>query len=666
MQRLDQIDTPEDLKDLSKRALHEVAAEIRSYIKKTTSFTGGHIGSGLGVAELTVALHYVFDFKEHDHLILDVGHQCYPHKILTGRKEQMMSIRQKGGLSGFPDPKESIYDRVKTGHGGSSLSTAIGMAIALKEKDPNTSNRVVAMIGDASLQEGSALEALNHGGALESLPLIIILNDNAHGIGPAGGALSKYFSMFRSGRLYRTARAKLKRLVGKVEKRSNIFGRLATDTYNQIKGFVHGFVPKLQQQNWFEHLNFFYFGPIDGHDTGTLVDTLKICRKFKRPVLLHCITQKGKGHSDVEDRLAYHAGKPDSSISENLPEEHNRMGTSSYTDIFTDEAMAMANRDEKIIAITAAMADGTGLIRYKERFPDRFFDAGMAEQHAVGLAQGLALGGMKPICAVYSTFMQRAVDQIFQELALIKAPVMLCLDRAGVVGPDGATHNGVFDIAYCRMFPGMTVMAPRDGAELRLMMRFASELGAPSAIRFPRTKVPEEGKLKAPPSIEAGVSETLLEGKDGTLIAYGSMVYPCLDVIDILKNQYNLEFGLVNARFVKPMDEAMLKRVLPSSPLVITVEEHVVAGGFGSAVMEHASALNLPLEHCSILAIEDHWVDHGQRVEALDMAGLSIKKMVQRILKLKGGRPKPTASVGSTAVRCGSNESEDRYTKDCN
>ena len=629
---LDKINNPEDLKGLSNRELVQVADEVRAFIKETTSFTGGHIGSGLGVAELTVALHHVFNFKKDDHLILDVGHQCYPHKILTGRKDRMMTMRQKGGLSGFPDPKESEYDRVKTGHGGSSLSSAMGMAIALKKKDPLTPNRVVAMIGDASLQEGAALEALNYGGVIEELPLIIILNDNAHGIGPAGGSLSKYFSKIRSAMVYRTARGGLKRLVRRVERRSNLFGRIAMDFYNQLRVFIHSFVPKLEQQNWFEQLNFFYYGPIDGHDMRTLVEALKISRSFKRPVLLHCITQKGRGHSEIEDRLAYHAGKPDSTLSAHLPPEHSRMGSDAYTDIFADETIELAKKDSRVVAITAAMADGTGLIRFKKIFPDRFIDAGMAEQHAVGLAQGLALGGMKPVCAIYSTFLQRAVDQIFQELALIKTPVMLCLDRAGVVGADGATHNGVFDISYCRMFPGMTVMAPRDGKELRMMMQFAHGFNGPTAIRFPRTKIPKSDHVQDHQPLELGKSEQLRVGDDGSLIAYGSMVYPCLDVAEILEKEHHLRFSVINARFVKPLDEEMLRSEFERQPVIFTVEEHVESGGFGSAILEKAQSLELPTQKLRLIAIADHWVDHGQRVEALHAAGLSVEQLVKRIL----------------------------------
>lgn len=630
---LDRIDHPNDLKRLNRKELPEVASEIRAFITETTKYTGGHIGSGLGVAELTVALHYIFDFEEKDHLIFDVGHQCYPHKILTGRRERMRTLRQKDGLSGFPNPDESVYDRVKTGHGGTSLSTAIGMAVAM-QKDPELkSNRVVALIGDAALQEGVALEALHHGGALEELPLVVILNDNAHGIGPAVGALSKSFSLIRSGSIYRFARGRLKRFVKKAERKSSRLGQIANDVYNQLKMYMHGFIPKLKPRNLFETLDFFYYGPIDGHDIPTLLEALRICRSFKRPVILHCITQKGKGHSEVQDRLAYHAGKPDSSLFAHLQPEHTRLGKETFTDVFANQAIQLAEQDEDVMAITAAMADGTGLIEFKKRFPERFHDVGMAEQHAVGLAQGLALGGKKPLCAVYSTFMQRAFDQIFQELSLINTSVVLCLDRAGVVGPDGATHNGVFDIAYCRMFPNMTLMAPRDGKLLRQMMRLALHHQGPSAIRFPRTRVPHADAELPAGELVLGRAEQLVSGNDGTLIAYGSMVYICLDVLDLLKQKHGLSFSLIDARFAKPLDGEMIRAELTRQAIVFTVEEHVVAGGFGSAVMEWAQKEKLPTEKLSILAIEDEWIEHGHRAEALETAGLSANRIVERIME---------------------------------
>jgi len=627
---LEGIECPEDLKKLHADELPAVAEEIRAYIKQFTTVTGGHIGSGMGVVELTVALHYLFDFKDRDHLVMDVGHQCYPHKILTGRRAQMTSIRQKGGLSGFPDPKESPYDRVKTGHGGTSLTTAIGMAVALKAAGHDDGRKVVAMVGDAGMQEGIALEALNHAGTFEDLPLVIILNDNEHGIGPAVGSLMKYFSRVRSGPIYRTAKRTYKSWTKSIQEHNEWLGKIAFEVADRFKSGIQALLPHVNPGELFEALDLFYYGPIDGHDLPTLLEALVACRTFKRPVVLHCITTKGMGFSYKEDRLGYHAGKPHKKITAHLPKEFSVQGGPAYTNVFVEEALAMAEEDDRVDAITAAMLEGTGLVRFQEKYPSRCFDVGMAEQHAVGLAQGLALAGRKPICAVYSTFMQRSIDQIFQELALIDTPVMMCLDRAGVVGPDGATHNGVFDIAYCRMFPGVVVMAPRDGSELRAMMRLAMAHPGPTAIRYPRTSTPaEERAVEAP--LEIGRGELLEDGTDGCLLAYGAMVYPALDVAAAIRARHGLELAVVNARFAKPLDGELIARELTRQPHVFTLEDHVRAGGFGAAILEHANANGLDARKLTIFAIEDTWIDHGQRVEALQMAGLDVAGLIRRV-----------------------------------
>lgn len=650
MDLLSGIESPEDLQKLAPEKLPQVATELRQFIKDFTSTTGGHIGSGMGVVEITLALHYLFEFKQRDHLVMDVGHQCYPHKILTGRREQMTTIRQKGGLSGFPDPKESPYDRVKTGHGGTSLTTAIGMALGIKNSGQNDGRKAVALIGDAGLQEGSALEALNHGGTFEDLPLVIILNDNEHGIGPAVGALMRYFSHLRSGPIYRTAKRTYKNMVRSVEEKNHLVGKLAYEIADRFKSGVHGLLPSVNPGALFEALGYFYYGPIDGHDMPTLLEALTACKTFKRPVVLHCITEKGKGYSYKEDRLGYHAGKPSKKLTAHLPDEFQAQGGPAYTNIFLDEAMKLAEEDSSVVAITAAMLEGTGLVKFRDAFPTRCFDVGMAEQHAVGLAQGLALAGQKPICAVYSTFMQRAMDQIFQELALINAPVMLALDRAGVVGPDGATHNGVFDISYCRMFPNMVVMAPRDGSELRAMMRLAMTYDGPTAIRYPRTNTPLLEKEYPAKPFEIGEAELLRDGTDGSLIAYGAMVYPALDVAEILEERHGFKLAVINARFAKPIDEKLIAEELKRQPHVFTLEDHARAGGFGSAVLEWANAASVNTSHVTICAIEDEWVDHGARVEALAMAGLDVNSLVKRVEKtLLDKRKKSQVHVSTVA-----------------
>lgn len=629
---LDGIQSPEDLKKLDRDQLPVLAEEIREFTKSFTKLTGGHIGSGMGVVELTIALHYLFEFKERDHLVMDVGHQCYPHKILTGRRDDMYSIRQRDGISGFPDPKESPYDRVKTGHGGTSLTTAMGLAVGMSSA-AKEDNCVVALIGDGGLQEGVALEAINFGGTFEQLPLLIVLNDNEHGIGPAVGALTKYLSKVRSGHVYRAAKGNFKKLVKVMDHAAPGMGRFAYDVADRFKSGMHGLLPTVYPGAIFEALGYFYYGPIDGHDMPTLLEALQDCKTFNRPVVLHCITTKGKGFSYKQDRLGYHAGKPCKSITAHLPLEFSSQGGPSFTDVFVEEAMQMAAEDERVIAITAAMLEGTGLVKFKETYPDRCFDVGMAEQHAVGLAQGLSLAGKKPICAVYSTFMQRSVDQIFQELALIDLPVMMCLDRAGVVGPDGATHNGVFDITYCRMFPNMVVMAPRDGSELRQMMRFAMNHDSPTAIRYPRTKTALPDAEYPSENFGLGQSQTLVEGEDGCLFAYGAMVYPALDAAKEIHARHGLNLAVIDARFAKPLDAEAITHELARQPVVFTLEDHVVAGGFGSAVLEHASVQGLAVEKLHLIGIEDHWVDHGQRIEALAAAGLDVPSLVTRIEK---------------------------------
>jgi 1-deoxy-D-xylulose-5-phosphate synthase len=543
----------------------------------------------------------------------------------------MLTIRQKGGLSGFPDPAESSYDRVKTGHGGTSLTTAIGMALGIKNAGLSDGRKVIALVGDSGFQEGVAFEALNHGGSFDDLPLLIVLNDNEHGIGPAVGAMRKYFSMVRSGPIYRTAKRNFQRFFKTVERTSPTMGQLAFDVAERLKSGVTSLLPTVFPGALFEALGYQYYGPVDGHDIPTLLESLEACRSFARPVVLHCITTKGKGYSYQEDRLGYHSGNPSKRITAHLPNEFSCQGGPAYTNVFVDEAIAMAREDPRVVAITAAMLEGTGLVKFQQEFPERCFDVGMAEQHAVGMAQGLALAGQKPICAVYSTFMQRAVDQLFQEIALINTPVMLCLDRAGVVGPDGATHNGVFDIAYCRMFPNMVVMAPRDATELRKMMRLGKDHTGPTAIRYPRTNTPLPEDELPGQDFDIGEAELLLDGTDGCLLAYGAMVYPALDVARHIFERHGRRLAVVNARFAKPLDAKMLEREFNRQPVLFSLEDHMRSGGFGAAVLEHANAHGHDSTKLSILAIEDEWIDHGQRVEALAMAGLDLPSLVEKV-----------------------------------
>jgi len=644
---LPNINGPEDLKALDQRDLPPLAEEIRAYIRDFTTHTGGHIGSGLGVVEMTIALHYLFEFKDHDHLILDVGHQCYPHKILTGRREEMYSIRQRDGLSGFPDPKESPYDRVKTGHGGTSLTTALGMAVGLQQAGKKDS-RVVAVIGDGALQEGSALEALNHAGSFSDLPLIIVLNDNNMGISPAVGAMSTFFSKVRTGKVYRTASRNVRLALRKIEEDAPRLGKFARDVVEHMRAGMHSLMPQVNPGTFFEALGFFYYGPVDGHDIPTLIESLQNCSNLGRPVVIHAITEKGKGYAEEPDRLCYHAGKPAKKVTAHLPKEFSAQGGPAYTDFFTEEVLEIMREDESVFALTPAMLEGSGMNPLLKEFPERVHDVGMAEQHCVGMAQGLALAGRKVFCAVYSTFMQRAIDQLFQEVALINTPVVFALDRAGVVGPDGATHNGVFDITYCRMFPNMVVMAPRDATELRAMLRLSINHSGPTAIRYPRTSTPKTSSERAARSFEIGEAELLEDGRDGCLLAYGAMVYPALDAAAEIEKRHGKRIAVVNARFVKPLDERTLKREFGRQPVIFTLEDHVIAGGFGSAVAEHAVQHGLDASKLEFIGIDDHWVDHGQRVEALAMAGLDVPSIIARVeakLGLESTAPVNEATV---------------------
>jgi 1-deoxy-D-xylulose-5-phosphate synthase len=484
-----------------------------------------------------------------------------------------------------------------------------------------------------------ALEALNHGGSFKKLPLLIVLNDNEMGISPAVGAMAKYLSRVRAGKVYRAASEKFDRVVTSMERDSPKVGHFMRDVLDHVKVGMTSLMPAVTPGVLFEALGYFYYGPVDGHDFPTLFEALEACQKLDRPVVLHAITHKGNKYSEKEDFYRYHAGNPDKQISAHLPKEFRDQGGPAYTDVFVDESLKMAREDKRVVALTAAMLQGTGLAKFQAEFPERCHDVGMAEQHCVGVAQGLVLAGQRPICAVYSTFMQRAIDQIFQEVALINLPVMMCLDRAGVVGPDGATHNGVFDIAWCRMLPNMTVMAPRDGTELRAMMRMGIAHSGPTAIRFPRTSTPKLERERPAQPFAVGESELLVEGNDGCLLAFGAMVYPALDAAEEIRERHGLQFSVVNARFVKPLDADALEREFRNQPVVFTLEDHARAGGFGSAVLEHCNQHRLDARKLEIIAIPDKFIDHGQRIEALAMAGIDVNGIIRTVERRMGLPP---------------------------
>jgi 1-deoxy-D-xylulose-5-phosphate synthase len=634
--------SPHDVKHLGTDDLRALAAELRAFIIDSVTRTGGHLGAGLGVVELTLALFAEFEFNDHDKLVWDVGHQCYPHKVLTGRAERFESLRQWGGMSGFPDPKESDFDTVKTGHGGTSISTAMGFALAWRGHEEDGDRKAVAVIGDGSLQEGNAYEALNHGGTFKDLNLVVVLNDNNMSISPSVGAMSAYLSRVRSTTWLNDRLAMIQRAIRRIPR----IGGEVEDVLHRWYHSLQGIIPQHALGIIFEELGFFYYGPIDGHDVDLLRQAFRDTRWMRRPVLIHVVTRKGRGYKDDEpETTCYHAAPPSKLVTASAATEYPEQGGPSFTAAFADHVIAMAERDERVFVLTAAMLEGTGLVKVQQRFPDRCLDVGMAEQHAVGLASGLALAGYRPICAIYSTFLQRAYDQVFQEVALQRARVLFCLDRAGVVGADGATHNGAFDIAYLRCLPSFTLMAPRDTGELVRMMDLAASCDGPVAIRFPRGAGVKPEAQVAHRNFGVGEAEQLAEGEDGCLLAYGPMAYTALEVRRRILQAHGRTLAVVNARFAKPLDESLILHEVSRQPVVFTLEDHVVAGGFGAAVAElvlSRGSATVDAGCIEIIGLPDRFIDHGERTQQLAEAALDADSLTQRIAKrLENLAPRP-------------------------
>ncbi len=568
---LDRIKSPKDLKDCSMKELSQLSKEIRSLIIEVVSKNGGHLSPNLGVVEMTIALHYVFDTPE-DKIIWDVGHQCYTHKILTGRKKQFSTLRQLDGLSGFPCREESEHDIYNTGHASTALSAALGMAVA-RDKE-NKTHQVVAVVGDGSLTGGVAWEALNQIGHLRE-KLIIVLNYNEMSISLNVGALSKYLSYLVSGQHYLRMKDHAKTILKAIPAVGWPMIKAGRAIEEVIK---KTFFPGLL----FEELGVRYIGPVQGHSLGSLIEVFKDAKAHEGPVLILCVTKKGKGYPFAQNNPAkFHSASPfDIQTGESISTDRR----TTYSAVFGEAMVKLAEKDEKIVAITAAMPDGTGLRGFSQRFPDRFFDVGIAEQHAVDFATGLALSGYKPVVAIYSTFLQRAYDQLYHDVGLMDMPVVFGLDRSGIVPDDGPTHQGINDIVYLRHLPNMIVMAPKDENELRHMLKSALSYGHPASVRFPKGKVigvAQDGKLE---QIPLGKGELLKKGKD-VLIAFGSLVHPALEAANKLEDD-GIELAVVNARFAKPLDEELILSYAGSGNVVITVEEGVTAGGFGSAVRE--------------------------------------------------------------------------------
>lgn len=597
---LDKINSPADVKKLSVPQLEQLAKEIRQLLISVISHTGGHLAPNLGVVELSLALHKVFNTPE-DKIIFDVGHQAYIHKIITGRREQFPTLRQYGGLSGFPKRSESEHDAFGTGHSSTSISAALGMACArdLQGEDYN----VVAVIGDGSMTGGMAFEALNNAGMLHK-NMIVVLNDNEMSISKNVGAMSEYLYQLRTGETYNKIKNDIEGWLKNME-----FGSDVLKAIRRLKGSVkYLMVPT----SIFEELGFTYLGPVDGHDLDGLLDVLQAAKKIDGPVMVHVLTKKGKGYKPAEESPnKFHGTGPfDIATGKKIT---NPNAPVSYTEVFGKTLTKLADIDDKIVGITAAMPDGTGLNIFAEAHKDHFFDVGIAEQHAVTAAAGMAAAGMKPVAAIYSTFMQRAYDSIMHDICMQKLHVTLCLDRAGLVGDDGYTHHGVFDYAYLRSIPNMTIMAPKDENELQHMLKTALDFDGPVSVRYPRGSGVGVALDTQWQDLPIGKAEVLRTGKDVCFWAIGSMVQTALDAAELLEAQ-GISAGVVNMRFAKPLDVELLREHAQSYGKIITLEEGVLAGGVGSAILEELNENEL-LEQCEVrcFGIPDEFVMHGDK-----------------------------------------------------
>ncbi len=613
---LEKINSPADLRKLDPAKLDTLALEMRSLLIETVSKTGGHLAPNLGVVELTIALHRVFNTPK-DKLIWDVGHQCYVHKIITGRREGFATLRQFGGLSGFPSREESIYDTFGTGHASTSISAALGLA---KARDLNQDNHaVVAVIGDGALTGGMALEALNHAGHIKA-NIIVVLNDNEMSIARNVGALSGYLTRLRTDPMYHRSREEFESLIQKIPAIGPKMFRILDRLKDSVKYLV---VPGM----FFEELGYTYLGPVNGHNITALLNTLDKAKALKGPVLVHVVTRKGMGYQPAEkDPDLFHGVGPFEVKSGQVA----RSTRVSYMEVFGETLMKLAEEDPRIIAITAAMPTGTGLKSFAKRFPHRFFDVGIAEQHAVTLAAGLAAGGWRPVVAIYSTFLQRAYDQIIHDVCLQRLPVVLSLDRSGIVGEDGVTHQGLFDLVYLRSVPNMTLMAPQDENELQHMLKTAVTYNGPCAVRYPRGGGTGCGLDKEPQVLPYGQGVVLRDGKDVSIFAVGSMVGVALEAADLLSRQ-GIEAAVVNVRFVKPLDEKLLLRYARQTQRVVTIEEGILAGGFGSAVGELLLDNGLSGVELIRRGIDDTFVEHGAPDILRNKYGLTAGEVVKAV-----------------------------------
>jgi len=620
---LEKVDDPADLRLLDRRELAQLADELRSFIVDSVSSTGGHLSSNLGTVELTIALHYVFNTPD-DKLIWDVGHQTYGHKILTGRREAMKHLRQKGGIAGFPRREESRYDTFGTAHSSTSISAAIGMAVAAKRQGQD--HRVIAVIGDGAMTAGMAFEALNNA-KQSGANVIVILNDNDMSISENVGALNNYLAKLMSGRFYAATRSTTKKMLSIAPEQVQ---ELAKRFEEHAKGMI-------TPSTMFEEFGFNYTGPIDGHNLDVLIDTLQNVMRLDGPQFLHIVTRKGQGYAYAEDDpITYHGpGKFDPGVGIVKVPAKDARPKPTYTQVFGDWLCDMANADPRLIGVTPAMREGSGLVKFSQQFAGRYFDVGIAEQHAVTFAAGLAVEGMKPVVAIYSTFLQRAYDQLIHDVALQNLPVVFAMDRGGLVGADGPTHHGAFDLSFLRCIPNMTVMAPSDENECRQMLYTAFTLSTPTAVRYPRGSGAGVEVVKEMTALPVGKGEVRREGKRVAILAFGSMLMPALAA----GNELNAT--VANMRFVKPVDRELAYRLATTHDLVVTIEENVVAGGAGAGVAEALAAdgISVPLLH---LGLPDAFVEHGDAQLLLADCGLDSHGIVRAIrerMSQAGRRP---------------------------
>ena len=612
---LEQINNGADLRNLNIREKNILAQEIREYILDVVSKNGGHLASNLGIVELTLAIHNVFDLKK-DKVVWDVGHQAYVHKILTGRKEQLKTLRKLDGLAGFPKTSESETDCFNTGHSSTSISAAMGMAKARDLKKENHS--VIAVIGDGALTGGMALEALNHVGSSRT-NMIVILNDNEMSISKNIGGINKLLTRLRAKRRYTVSNQKGRKIIEKIP----VIGRLTVKAVKRIKKSIKQLIlPKM----YFEEIGFKYLGPVDGHNIEDLEYILSSAKELDEPVLIHVLTKKGKGYKPAEDNPDKFHGTGPFNIETG---ESTKKKSKDYSKAFGEKLIELAEKNEKIVAITAAMRDGTGLKDFSTKYPERFFDVGIAEQHALTFAAGLAKEGMIPFVPIYSSFYQRAYDQVIHDICIQKLPVIMCVDRAGCVGNDGETHQGLYDMAFFKLIPNITIMAPKDFEELTKMMEFAIELKAPVVIRYPRGGE-SDIKFEKHEELKLGRSEILQEGKDVTIIGIGKMTATAIRVANEIQ-KYGLSAEVINARFLKPLDESKITESISNTKFVITIEDGTEIGGLGSSIKE--LIINKQLEDVKIkcFAYPDEFIKHGSVSELEELYGLDYKNIVNYI-----------------------------------